>query len=75
MAQRTVESHLSHAYRKLGVRSRTQLSRVYTQGTHEPNLCLTASYLFSTQFSPPHLGNCFFVPESDLLETACRRCG
>jgi DNA-binding CsgD family transcriptional regulator len=37
MAQRTVESHLSHAYRKLGVRSRTQLSRVYTQGTREPN--------------------------------------
>ncbi len=29
MAQRTVEAHLSRIYRKLGVRSRTQLSRVY----------------------------------------------
>jgi DNA-binding CsgD family transcriptional regulator len=33
MAQRTVESHLSRIYRKLGVRSRVQLSRVYPPST------------------------------------------
>jgi len=30
MAQRTVESHLSRAYRKLGVHSRTQLAQAYS---------------------------------------------
>ncbi len=33
MAQRTVESHLSHAYRKLGVHSRTQLAKAYSPPT------------------------------------------
>ena len=32
MAQRTVESHLSRAYRKLGVHSRTQLANAYSPG-------------------------------------------
>lgn len=32
MALRTVEAHLSRAYRKLGVRSRTELARVLTRG-------------------------------------------
>jgi DNA-binding NarL/FixJ family response regulator len=30
MSQRTVESHLSHIYRKLNVRSRTELARTLT---------------------------------------------
>jgi DNA-binding CsgD family transcriptional regulator len=30
MSRRTVESHLSHIYRKLDVRSRTELSRALT---------------------------------------------
>ena len=38
MGQRTVESHLTHVYRKLGVRSRTQLAAAYSpgQGTVDP---------------------------------------
>ncbi len=38
MGQRTVESHLTRAYRKLGVRSRTQLAPAYSpgQGTVDP---------------------------------------
>ncbi len=33
LTERTVASHLSHVYAKLGVRSRTQLARVVTEGT------------------------------------------
>jgi DNA-binding CsgD family transcriptional regulator len=33
MAQRTVESHLTRAYRKLGVHSRTQLANSYSLAT------------------------------------------
>jgi DNA-binding CsgD family transcriptional regulator len=40
MGQRTVESHLSRIYRKLDVRSRTELSRTLT--AHRLGHCPTA---------------------------------
>jgi DNA-binding NarL/FixJ family response regulator len=33
LGERTVETHLSHVYSKLGVRSRTELARVYRDGS------------------------------------------
>jgi DNA-binding NarL/FixJ family response regulator len=37
MSKRTVEAHLSRTYRKLGVKSRTQMARVYgTRQDHQP---------------------------------------
>ena len=35
LSPKTVEVHLTRAYRKLGVRSRTELARVFAQGRHE----------------------------------------
>ena len=63
---RTVESHLSHIYRKLGVRSRTELTHRLIAADESPNAADEAA---KVQWFPRFLASRPAVPSTGIVNT------